>query len=30
MAIMTVADQRTQVCAQGEQFFFGDPVWVRN
>ena len=29
-AIMTVADQRTQVCAQGEAFFFGDPVWVRD
>ena len=27
--IMTVADQSTRVCAQGEQFFFGDPVWVR-
>lgn len=27
--IMTVADQKTTVCAQGEQFFFGDPVWVR-
>ncbi len=27
--IMTLADQKTQVCAQGEQFFFGDPIWVR-
>lgn len=27
--ILTVADQKAQVCAQGEQFFFGDPVWVR-
>lgn len=27
--ILTVADQTTKVCAQGEQFFFGDPVWVR-
>jgi hypothetical protein len=30
MAIMSIADQKVQVCAQGEQFFFGDPVWVRN
>ncbi len=29
-AIMTIADQRTQVCAQGEAFFFGDPVWVKD
>jgi Tol biopolymer transport system component len=27
--ILTLADQTTKVCAQGEQFFFGDPVWVR-
>ncbi len=27
--VMTVADQSTKVCAQGEQFFFGDPVWVK-
>jgi Tol biopolymer transport system component len=27
--ILTLADQSTKVCAQGEQFFFGDPVWVR-
>jgi Tol biopolymer transport system component len=27
--VMTVADQSTRVCAQGEQFFFGDPIWVR-
>lgn len=27
--LMTVADQSTKVCAQGEQFFFGDPIWVR-
>ncbi|MBI2016684.1 MAG: PD40 domain-containing protein [Candidatus Rokubacteria bacterium] len=27
--IMTLADQEATVCAQGEQFFFGDPLWVR-
>ena len=27
--IMTVADQSTKTCAQGEQFFFGDPIWVK-
>jgi Tol biopolymer transport system component len=27
--IMTLADQSTKVCAQGEQFFFGDPIWVK-
>jgi Tol biopolymer transport system component len=27
--ILTLADQSTKVCAQGEQFFFGDPVWVK-
>lgn len=27
--VMTVADQTTKVCAQGQQFFFGDPVWVK-
>ena len=27
--VMTVADQSTRVCAQGEQFFFGDPIWVK-
>ena len=27
--IMTLADQSTKVCAQGEQFFFGDPIWLR-
>ncbi|MBM4435471.1 MAG: hypothetical protein FJ028_10345 [Chloroflexi bacterium] len=27
--IVSVADQKTTVCAQGEQFFFGDPVWVK-
>lgn len=28
-AILTVADRTTRICAEGEQFFFGDPVWVR-
>jgi Tol biopolymer transport system component len=28
-AILTLADQSTRVCAQGEQFFFGDPLWIR-
>jgi hypothetical protein len=28
--IIGVADQKTTVCAQGEQFFFGDPVWVKD
>lgn len=28
--IINVADQKTTVCAQGEQFFFGDPVWVKD
>lgn len=28
--IVSVADQKTTVCAQGEQFFFGDPVWVKD
>jgi len=27
--IMTLADQSTKVCAQGEQFFFGDPIWLK-
>ncbi len=27
--ILTLADRTTKVCAQGEQFFFGDPVWLR-
>lgn len=27
--IMTLADQKATVCAQGEQFFFGDPLWVK-
>jgi Tol biopolymer transport system component len=27
--IMTLADRSTKVCAQGEQFFFGDPIWVK-
>lgn len=27
-AIFTLADSTTRVCAQGEEFFFGDPVWV--
>jgi dipeptidyl aminopeptidase/acylaminoacyl peptidase len=29
-AILTVADRKIQVCAQGETFFFGDPLWVKN
>lgn len=29
MVILTLADRKSTVCAQGEQFFFGDPVWVR-
>lgn len=28
-AIFTLADQKTEVCAQGEEFFFGDPLWIR-
>lgn len=28
-AIFTLADQTTRVCAQGEQFFFGDPLWIK-
>ncbi|MGH2379471.1 MAG: TolB family protein, partial [Candidatus Limnocylindria bacterium] len=27
-AIFTLADASTRVCAQGEEFFFGDPVWL--
>jgi Tol biopolymer transport system component len=29
-AIFTLADSSTRVCAQGEEFFFGDPLWVRS
>jgi Tol biopolymer transport system component len=29
-AIFTLADASTKVCAQGEDFFFGDPLWIRN
>ena len=29
-AIFTLADSSTRVCAQGEEFFFGDPLWIRN
>ncbi len=28
-AILTLADESIRVCAQGEQFFFGDPIWLR-
>jgi len=28
-AILTLADGSTEVCAQGEDFFFGDPIWVK-
>jgi Tol biopolymer transport system component len=28
-AIFTLADSSTRVCAQGEEFFFGDPLWLR-
>lgn len=28
-AIFTLADSSTRVCAQGEDFFFGDPLWLR-
>lgn len=28
-AIFTLADSSTRVCAQGEDFFFGDPLWIR-
>lgn len=27
-AIFTLADSSTRVCAQGEEFFFGDPLWL--
>lgn len=27
-AIFTLADASTRVCAQGEEFFFGDPLWL--
>ena len=29
MVLLTVADKSVNVCAQGQEFFFGDPVWVR-
>jgi Tol biopolymer transport system component len=27
--LLTLSDQSTKVCAQGEQFFFGDPIWMK-
>lgn len=29
MAILTLADESLRVCGQGEEFFFGDLIWLR-
>lgn len=29
MAILTVADESLRVCGQGEEFFFGELIWLR-